>query len=80
MQERSQATQDIDHPLCEDNILAACVQGRSEADAAKMRASPRQTTKLGHPSSLTTILRCLVAILSAPEGDQGGWEAGARGL
>jgi hypothetical protein len=32
------------------------------------------------PSFLSAILRVLIAILSSPKGDQGGWEGGARGL
>ena len=31
-------------------------------------------------SLLRGILRAVVAIFSSPKGDQGGWEAGARGL
>jgi hypothetical protein len=32
------------------------------------------------PSLLRRLLRALVAIISSPKGDQGGWEGGARGL
>jgi hypothetical protein len=33
-----------------------------------------------HSSLLAAMLKVLVAILSSPQGDQGGWEGGARGL
>ena len=29
---------------------------------------------------LGTLLRALVSVFTSPKGDQGGWEAGARGL
>jgi hypothetical protein len=32
------------------------------------------------PSLLGTVLSVLLAILSSPKGNQGGWEGGARGL
>ena len=31
-------------------------------------------------SLLGAMLKLLIAILSSPKGDQGGWEGGARGL
>jgi hypothetical protein len=31
-------------------------------------------------SLLRRLLRALIAILSSPKGNQGGWEGGARGL
>ena len=38
-------------------------------------AGPKRTA-----DRLRALLRALVAMLSSPKGDQGGWEGGARGL
>jgi hypothetical protein len=35
---------------------------------------------LSKPNLLRRLLRTLVALISSPKGDQGGWEGGARGL
>ena len=32
------------------------------------------------PNLIRRMLRALVAFIASPNGDQGGWEAGARGL
>jgi len=42
---------------------------------------PSSGEMLGMQTNLfARLVRILIAVLSAPRGDQGGWEGGARGL
>jgi hypothetical protein len=41
---------------------------------------PREALKPKKVGLMRRFLRLLVQILSSPNGDQGGWEGGARGL
>lgn len=41
---------------------------------------PSRSRAPGKPGLLRRILAFLVKVLMSPKGDQGGWEAGARGL
>ena len=41
---------------------------------------PKNLRSSSRPSPIGRWLHALVALLSSPMGDQGGWEAGARGL
>jgi hypothetical protein len=50
----------------------------SDTDTIVSAASNIQAS--GQPSQIRRSLRALVAFFSSPSGDQGGWEAGARGL
>jgi hypothetical protein len=38
------------------------------------------TVTQSKPSLIRRLLRALVAVVSSPKGDQGGWEGGSRGL
>jgi hypothetical protein len=56
---------------------------RSRIDIPPIENIVGLTTNLhssSRPSPIRRLLRTLVAFLSSPIGDQGGWEAGARGL
>jgi hypothetical protein len=46
----------------------------------QVRGAHTLSTPQAQPSFLAAMLRVLLAILSSPKGDQGGWEGGARGL
>jgi hypothetical protein len=46
----------------------------------QVRGANSLSTPETQSSFLAAMLRVLLAILSSPKGDQGGWEGGARGL
>jgi len=42
--------------------------------------APRSRPRIGFRGLIHWAMKLTVAVLSAPRGDHGGWEAGARGL